>query len=149
MTKKYNQNMTGNHKTEVELSPRELPMNVKIVAMFNHMLALSVPLLNIIVTLLYWLFVRRQSTFADYSGKQSLNFQITFVLYLLGAILIWVAAGLIHQQIPSMVTIIIGNTAIISIFASLIVFWITVMIAGYKTVSGKKFKYPLAIQFLK
>ncbi len=104
-------------------------------AMFCHLGALSgfvVPFGNIIVPLILWLLKKDASPFVDMHGRESLNFQISLLVYsLISAVLILVIIG-------------------IFLLAGLWIFnLVIVIIAGVRAESGEQFRYPLAIRFIK
>lgn len=91
-----------------------------------------IPFGNIIIPLVIWLIKRESSSFVDYHGKESLNFQISLMIYLGIAILLsFVLIGLLL----------------------LIPLWIfgvvMVIIAGLKANEGEYYRYPLTIRFIK
>ncbi|HSQ77993.1 MAG TPA: DUF4870 domain-containing protein [Nitrospirota bacterium] len=104
-------------------------------AMFCHLGALSgfvVPFGNIIVPLVLWLIKKDSSPFIDMNGRESLNFQISMLIYsLISAVLILIVVG-------------------IFLLAGLWIFnLVIVIIAGVRAESGEQFKYPLTIRFIK
>ncbi len=104
-------------------------------AMFCHLGALSgfvVPFGNIIVPLVLWLIKKDSSPFIDRNGRESLNFQISLLIYsLISAVLILLVVG-------------------IFLLAMLWIFnLVAVIIAGVRAESGEQFRYPLTIRFIK
>lgn len=104
-------------------------------AMFCHLGALSgfvVPFGNIIVPLVLWLVKKDSSPFIDFNGRESLNFQISMLIYsLVSAVLILVVIGLF-------------------LLAGLWIFnLVIVIIAGVRAENGEQFRYPLTIRFIK
>jgi uncharacterized protein len=82
--------------------------------------------------LIVWLIKRGDSPEIDAHGKESLNFQISMLIYdAIAAILIIVVIG-----IPILVVLWILNT-------------IFVIIASVQAGEGKLYRYPLAIRFIK
>ncbi len=104
-------------------------------AMFCHLGALSgyiVPFGNIIVPLVLWLIKKNSSSFVDLHGRESLNFQISMLIYsLIAAVFILVVVG-------------IFLLAVLWIFNLVIV-----IIAGVRAESGERFRYPLTIRLIK
>ena len=105
-------------------------------AMACHLSALfmllGVPLANVIGPLVFWLLKREEHKLIDYSGKESLNFQISMSVYMIAAfILIFAVIGIIILPILIVVNV------------------IYVIIASIETSEGKKYKYPLTIRFIK
>jgi len=104
-------------------------------AMFCHLGALSgfvVPFGNIIVPLVLWLIKKDSSPFIDLNGRESLNFQISMLIYsLISVVLILIVIG-------------IFLLALLWIFNLVVV-----IIAGVRAESGEQFRYPLTIRFIK
>jgi uncharacterized Tic20 family protein len=104
-------------------------------AMFCHLGALSgfvVPFGSIIVPLVLWLIKKDSSPFIDMHGRESLNFQISLLVYsLIAAVLILFIVG-------------IFLLALLWIFNLVVV-----IIAGIRAESGEQFRYPLTIRFIK
>lgn len=82
--------------------------------------------------LIVWLLKRHESPEIDAHGKESLNFQLSMLIYnVIAGILILVLIG-----IPLLILLWILNT-------------IFVIIASIQASDGKLYRYPLAIRFLK
>lgn len=105
-------------------------------AMFCHLAALSgyvgVPLGHILGPLIVWLIKKDEYPLVDDQGKQSLNFQISMMIYAI-------------VSIP-LIFVIIGIPLLIAIAVVDLVFTI---IASVKANQGEAYRYPLTIQFLK
>ncbi|MGD2184498.1 MAG: DUF4870 domain-containing protein [Desulfobacterales bacterium] len=104
-------------------------------AMFAHIGTFSsmfVPLGNIIAPIVIWQMKKKDSSFVVEQAKESLNFQISLMLYGLISILL--------------IFIIIG---IFLIFALVIFSLIMVIVAGVKANEGEHYRYPLSIRFVK
>jgi len=102
--------------------------------MLCHLVALSgfvIPLGSIIGPLVIWLIKRDTSSFIDSQGRESLNFQISIVIYgIISAILILVGIGIL-------LSIAVG------------IFWLVMtIIAAVKANEGVAYRYPLTIRFL-
>ncbi len=104
-------------------------------AMFCHLGALAgfiIPFGNIIVPLVLWLIKKDASPFVDRQGRESLNFQISMLIYtLVAALLILVVVGIFLLAALWLYNLVI------------------VIIAGVRAESGEEFRYPLTIRFLK
>ena len=104
-------------------------------AMFSHLGTFSaflIPFGNIIVPLVIWQVKKGESAFIVEHSKESLNFQISLMLYYIAATLL--------------ILIIIGFILIIGLFIFNI---IIVIMAGINANEGKHYQYPLTIRFLK
>ena len=115
----------------------------KSLAMLCHLLAFAgyvVPVAgNLLGPLVMWLTQREKSAFADYHGKESLNFQITISLALalcfaFTAAFSWVLIGLLG--IPLMVAIALYAT-------------VMTIIAAIKANEGVHYRYPFTLRLIK
>lgn len=91
-----------------------------------------IPFGNIIIPLIIWLVKRESSSYVDYHGKESLNFQISLLLYFgIAFVLAFVLVG----------------------FILMIPLWIfglvMILIAGLKANEGQLYRYPMTIRFIK
>ncbi len=115
----------------------------KSLAMLCHLLAFAggiAPIAgNLLGPLVMWLTQREKSAFADYHGKESLNFQITISLALalcfaFTAAFSWVLIGLLG--IPLMVAIALYAT-------------VMTIIAAIKANEGVHYRYPFTLRLIK
>ncbi len=95
-------------------------------------LILSFALAHIVVPLVIWLVKRSDSPEIDATGKEVLNFQISYTIYFALSVMLWV----ILVGIP--ISIVIG-----------IVWLVCIVIAAVKTSNGEPYSYPFTIRFLK
>lgn len=103
--------------------------------MLCHLLAFSgfiIPFGTILGPLVIWLIKKDQSSFVNDQGKESLNFQISIIIYSIVAAILCL--------------IFIGFVLLIAIG---IVWLIFVIIASVKANEGKMYRYPLTIRFIK
>jgi len=103
--------------------------------MLSHLLALSgfigVPFGNVLAPLIIWLVKKDQSQFVADQAKESLNFQISLIIYaIIGGILIIVLIGFLILGV-----VIIGGI-------------ILTIIATIKANSGEHYRYPLTIRLI-
>ena len=103
--------------------------------MLSHLLALSgfigVPFGNILAPLIIWLVKKDQSQFVADQAKESLNFQISLIIYaIIGGILIIVLIGFLILGV-----VIIGGI-------------ILTIIATIKANNGEHYRYPLTIRLI-
>jgi uncharacterized Tic20 family protein len=142
-------------------------------ATFTHLSSLSqyiIPFGNYIFPIVIWTSKKDKSEFVDYHGKQVLNFQLSLLLYslVLAAIAIPAFLFVIFQNI-AFDTIINGNNynfdnlhlgnhiglmtiVLIAVFLFVVLKvaeFFLIIYASIKASNGKKYKYPLAISFLK
>ncbi len=104
-------------------------------AMLCHLLALSgyvIPFGNIIGPLIIWLLKREQSWFIDDQGKESLNFQISLIIYS-------IIAGL-------SILVLIG---IVLLPLILLAGLILVIVAAIKANEGVAYRYPFTIRLIR
>ena len=123
--------------TDATPIPVPVPMskNEQNMGMLCHLLALSgylVPFGNLIGPLVIWMVKRQEMPFVEREGRESLNFQISVMIYA-------IAAGLLCF-------VLIGFL----ILPALVVFdVICVVMASLQAADGRSFRYPLCIRFLK
>ena len=114
---------------------QELSSDEKNMAMFCHLSAFAgylIPFGSIIGPLIIWLMKKDEMAFVDRHGKESLNFQISMLIYLfVSALLMLVVIG---------VFLIIG----LAIFNLVVV-----IMASIKASNGEEWEYPLRIPFIK
>jgi uncharacterized Tic20 family protein len=94
-------------------------------------LILSFALAHIVVPLVIWLVKRADSPEIDSTGKEVLNFQISYTIYsLIAGALCFVLIGFLILPIV------------------LIVWLVCIIIAAVKTSNGENYRYPATIRFL-
>jgi uncharacterized Tic20 family protein len=104
-------------------------------AMLSHLGTFSaflIPFGNIIVPLVIWQVKKGESSFTVEHSKESLNFQISLMIYYIAATLL--------------IVIIIGFILFIGLFIFNI---IIVIMAGINANEGKYYQYPMTIRFIK
>lgn len=145
----------------------------KNIATFTHLSTLSqyiIPFGNYIFPILIWTSYKDKSEFVNYNGKQTLNFQLSLLLYTLIlaliAIPIFIAAFLQNLPIEAVFNNedffirnfdFQGNIALLSIGATAVLLFgllkfvefFLVIYASIKTSNGELYKYPLTIPFIK
>jgi len=113
-----------------------LTPNDKTMGMLSHLLALSgfigIPFGNIVGPLIIWLTQKDKSEFADYHGKESLNFQITILI-----------AGLISGVLC---IILVGFLLLFAVWAYGIAMTI---VASIKANEGVRYIYPYTLRLIK
>jgi uncharacterized Tic20 family protein len=87
---------------------------------------------GLITVLIIWLVKKDQSPYVDYHGKESLNFQISMLL--------WVAIGI--------VTLCVGVGFVILILDGIFNL-VMVIVASIKASNGEYFRYPLTLRLIK
>ena len=104
-------------------------------AMACHFAAFSgwiVPLGWILGPLLVWLLKRHDHAFVEYHGKESLNFQISLIIYgFISGLLCFVLIGFV----------LLGILVVMQI--------VLVIIASVKASNGEFYRYPLTIRLIK
>ncbi len=87
--------------------------------------------LGFIAPLVIWLMKKDEDPFVEYHARESLNFQITLIIYILASVLLmFVIIGFVLLPI-------------VLIFALVVE-----IIAGVKAASGEFFRYPLTFRFV-
>lgn len=104
-------------------------------ALFCHLGAFAgyfFPFANIIVPLIIWLVKKDESEFVDDQGRESVNFQISMLIYVIvSALLSCILIGIV-------------------LLAALGVFnMIVVILASIKASKGERYRYPLSIRFIR
>ncbi|MEZ4853898.1 DUF4870 domain-containing protein [Flavobacterium sp.] len=147
--------------------------NVRSIASLNHLSALSqyfFPFGNYIFPLLIWSFSKNKSSFNNFHGKQSLNFQLSILLYSLILLCIaipififWLVdfinnTNIDFQSIEIETTftnqnitgfIIIGLVAVLLFLLLKATEFFLIIYAAVKSANGEYYKYPLTIHFIK
>jgi uncharacterized protein len=104
-------------------------------AMLCHLSGLAgyvVPFGNIFGPLIIWLIKRDQSWFVDDQGKEALNFQISWAIYMIVSLIaILVLVGIVLVGIVA-----IGGLVLL-------------IVAAVKANEGIAYRYPLTIRFIK
>jgi uncharacterized Tic20 family protein len=106
-------------------------------AMGCHLISLCgivvpLPSANLLGPLLLWLLKREDGAFIDEQGKESLNFQITLLIYALGALALTI----------------IGIGFLLLLIVAVFGF-VCVIVAAIKASEGTSFRYPACIRFIK
>ncbi len=147
--------------------------NERTIASITHLSALSqyiIPFGNYIFPLILWTTNKDKSDFVNHHGKQTLNFQLSMLLYsflfviiAVPTFLIWLFK-IIHQfelenqtvefqdifttqNITGMV--IVGIVAAIIFLVLKLAEFFLVIYAAFKAADGEYYKYPLTINFIK
>jgi uncharacterized Tic20 family protein len=112
----------------------DLPQEARTFGMLCHLTAFAgfiVPLGNIIGPLVMWLIKKDQYPFVDDQGKESLNFQISVLIYaFISGILVFVVIGIF-------LLIALGIFVIVM-----------VIIATIRANEGQRYRYPLTIRII-
>ena len=145
----------------------------KNIATFTHLSTLSqyiIPFGNYIFPILIWTSYKDKSEFVNHHGKQTLNFQLSLLLYtlILALIAIPIFLTVFLQNIPMQAffndenfvirnfdfqanigLLSIGATAVLLFGVLKIVEFFLVIYASIKASNGELYKYPLTIPFIK
>ena len=127
-----NENVT---ETPEKPAEQQLSKDAKTFGMLCHLLAFAgfvIPLGHIIGPLVIWLMKKEEHPFVDDQGKESLNFQISLIIYAL-------ISGVL-------IIVVIGIFLLIAIGIFMIVM---VIIATIRANEGTYYRYPLTIRLLK
>lgn len=123
---------------------RELTKDEKTWGMLCHLSSLAafiVPLGNIFGPLIIWLVKKDEYQFVNFHGRQSLNFQISLVIYTILSIGMIILGATTEQWVLLALGILLFITIII---ADLILF----IVAAIKANNGEYYNYPFTIKFL-
>lgn len=135
-------------------------------AMLIHLSALAsyvIPLGSILLPLILWQATKKDSDYVDHHGKEALNFNLSFFIYNIAAVLILLGSffGTIFsavkadnsENIESIVAILFSTggfiTAIIILSVIGILKLVLLLIAAVKANEGTLYKYPLTLAFFK
>ena len=142
-------------------------------ATFTHLSTLSqyiIPFGNYIFPILIWTSYKDKSEFVNHHGKQTLNFQLSLLLYtlVLALIAIPIFITVVLQNIPiealmyddnyvirnfnfegNIGLLTIGATAVVLFGLLKFVEFFLVIYASIKASNGELYKYPLTIPFIK
>jgi uncharacterized Tic20 family protein len=142
-------------------------------ATFTHLSTLTqyfIPFGNYIFPILIWTSYKDKSEFVNHHGKQTLNFQLSLLLYtlILALIAIPIFITVVLQNIPmeavfndenfiirnfnfkgNIGLISVGLTAVFLFGILKIVEFFLVIYASIKTSNGEFYKYPMTIPFIK
>ena len=117
------------------------PTNENSVAVIMHLLGFAgfvFPFGNILAPLILWLVKRAESPYLDRIGKEVINFQISYTIYM--AVLLGAGFALLIILVGILFLFILGFVWIL---------WIILMIiAAVKTGNGEDYKYPVTIRLL-
>ncbi len=114
--------------------PRELTSDEKTMAMLAHLMSFAacfIPLGNVLGPLVIWLLKKDTSPFVDAHGKESLNFQITWMIY--------------YMVSAVLTLVIIGIFLLLALAIAQIVLAIIAAVAAN---SGKSYRYPLTLRLI-
>lgn len=104
-------------------------------AMFCHLAAFAgylIPLGNIIGPLVIWLMKREEYPLVDHQGKEAINFQISLIVSLIiSFLLIPVVIGIVFLILLPILNIVL------------------IVVAAIQANQGERYRYPLAIRFVR
>lgn len=116
---------------------------------------------TILITWVYWVLLRDTSPFVERSGRDSLNFQISVMLYTLGLILLITIILLAsHAHFAALLPSAAGSVAgLYSVLTEIVLFAVLIALAAFYTVTiavgiivnltGRYFNSPLTIRFFR
>ena len=121
---------------------------------FCHLGALSmylgVPFGNILVPLIIWLLKKDDLPLVDEHGKQSLNFQLSLMLYAVIAAIVYAVVLMALYLVTAAYFPRVALAFPPLLFAAfLIVHLVFTITAAIKAGNGEVYRYPLAIRFFK
>lgn len=147
--------------------------NERTIASLTHLSALTqyfIPLGNFIFPIIIWSSKKNESEFVDFNGKQTLNFQLSILLYsvllcliavpifiylVLKNVSFWDAVDDRHFIINELKSgeisgfIILGIVAVIIFGFLKLIEFILIIHAAVKATNGERYNYPLSIPFFK
>ncbi|MDD4957489.1 MAG: DUF4870 domain-containing protein [Candidatus Omnitrophica bacterium] len=125
----------GEVRSAEGVNAAEIRISYTNLAMLCHLGTFSgiiIPFGNILAPLIIWLWKKNESELVDDQGRESLNFQISLLLYsFLAGILMFVFVGFILM-------------AVIVLFGL-----VEVIKASIRASNGEKYRYPLNLRFIR
>ncbi len=128
-------------------------------AMIIHLSGLSnliIPLGNIILPIILWQVMKKDSEFCDDQGKEAVNFNLSYLLYNIlllivsGGSVITALIGAGKENVPAILASSSGLIISLLILSVLfIIKFIFIIIAAVRSNSGDRYRYPLIIRFIK
>lgn len=98
----------------------------------SSLIGFILPFGSIIAPLIVWQMKKDVSVFVDEQGKESVNFQICMMLWMIiSFVLVFVLIGFVLLAVLTVVSV------------------VCIIIASIKANEGKSFRYPLTIRFIK
>lgn len=114
--------------------PSGLTRDERFYGMLCHVLSFCgyvVPLGHIVGPLAIWLAKKDESAFVDQQGRESLNFQISMLIYFVVAVVLcFLLIGFVFLPVLAVFHVVV------------------VIIAGIRANDGESYRYPLCIRFL-
>ncbi len=116
-------------RTQLPHDPAQVPSDSRGWAAAAHLIPFVG--LSFLAPLIIWLIKRDEDAFVEHHSREALNFQISFLIYMIvSGILIIILIGIV-------LIIVVG------------IFGLVVMIvAGVKAATGQMYRYPLIIRFV-
>ena len=115
-------------------------------AMLCHLASFAtlvgIPLGNIVGPLIVWLIKREQSSFIDWHGKESINFQISVTIYGISSGIL-IVYGIISE------TLTLAFIGFLLLPLTLLFALIMVTVATMRANDGIRHQYPLTMRFTK
>jgi hypothetical protein len=128
---------TGQAGTAPESPPsKEIDRDARLWAMICHLSALAGIILpasgNIVAPLIIWQIKKDDNPFIDEQGKEAVNFQISMSIYFIASVFLCIFC-----------------VGAFLVAATIIVFFVFLLIAAVKANNGYHYRYPLSIRFIK
>ncbi len=115
---------------------KEINKDARMWAMICHLAGLAGIILpaagNIVAPLIIWQVKKDDNPFIDEQGKEAVNFQISMSIYFIASVFLCVVC--------------VGAFLLV---ATIIVFFVFLLIAAVKANNGYHYRYPLTIRFIK
>ncbi|BAZ66022.1 conserved hypothetical membrane protein [Fischerella sp. NIES-4106] len=121
---------------------------------------LIIPFGSVLIPLIIWLTQKEKHQFINEQGKESVNFQISLIIYILALsfilifliLLLSLISGLISEENSFSFLSIFISLQMLLAFVSLAIFLfqlIIVIIAAVKAYNGQSYRYPFNLRLLK
>lgn len=135
-------------------------LSCHVLGFFGSYMFHVIPFANIIAPLVLWL-AKRDDELVNQHGKEAVNFQISMTLYFMAVVMVTVGGfilmggSLVDIDSDNLWAVLLGPGMLVSFGGVLILFALTfleiffVILACFKAVGGKEYKYPLSIRLIK
>lgn len=135
--------------TETLAAPLKAPKDVRIITSLMYLSALCgflFPFANIIIPLIIWVINKDKHPLIKINGIEILNFQISFMIYMLLLAILMIVNIVYLTQTPYAAITIVLTWVLIAIVG--LTNLITMIVGAVKAYDGKYLDFPLKINFI-
>lgn len=132
-----------------ETSVTQQERNWGMLTHLSALIGLLIPFGNFVGPLVVWMIKKEEYSFVDDQGKESLNFQISFLLYMIIGLVLAGVAVLFALMFVDFWLLIVAALFGLG-FVVLLVYWLVIVIvASLRASNGQLYRYPLNVRFIK